>query len=1304
MYGRHASALVPILLAVFALSLAACSGSETDTGMVFDDAATDTGGWDGFTSEDAEEDTDNGDVGGDDTSDTSGEDTVDPDTGDCDTLGCPCEEDLDCASGYCIDARGGGSICSELCDGACSREGFDCLLLTNAEGDAVRICVESGDPYCEPCDIVADCGRLDAACIEIGGENACVTPCDASTRCPSGAECSTVMIEGEATDFCVPVADSCAPCLDEDEDGYGIGPDCLGPDPDDDDPTTYPGADELCDDVDNDGDGDIDEGFDFGSDPNNCGLCGVVCSTETTSGVCEEGRCVVESCTAGYDDCDGNPDNGCETDLSDPGLCGSCRVPSNLPGTPCGDCGGGTWTCEEGGWDVVCVGGEDDALNACGGCGILDGDPEAACGTCSSGVWTCSDDGSAVTCDGDLGDDATNACGGCTTLEAAVGDVCGPCDGAWACDGTDALTCEQDLTDSDDDGVCDPDDLCEGFDDSVDDDRDGIPNACDDTPIPDCFTAEDCDDGNVCTDERCVEGTCEITNNAVACDDGLFCNGVDTCADGVCGHTGSPCAEGALCDEAIDSCGACITDADCPDETVTAWSACGGYASPCDTTGTRTRTRTTYACSDSDCVPTETVETEACARETEGDSCAADAVGDWGVCAYDDLCDVAGERTREVTTYACVAEVCEPTVETQVDEASCVRDTAGLICDDPDFGAWSGCGGFGGACGEDGTRSRTVTRYTCGAGTCGGADSSESEACSRDTDGDSCGGPPEYTAWSACGGFEGVCDSGGIQTRVRTELVCGEGTCETVETLEERACSRGTDGETCGETTWTAWGSCGGYDSVCDTTGTQSRTRTEYTCAGDGCTPVTATETRPCNRSTDGASCGSDDLSAWSSCGGFADTCDESGTRSRTRTVYTCDAGSCGSSTSTESGACTRDTDGTTCDDTSATAWSACGSFSGTCDESGTQSRNVTTYTCGSGTCGGSTAPQTRACTRDTDGTGCGSSTYTAWSACGGYSDTCDNTGTQTRVRTDYTCAGASCSTSTTTESRSCSRNTNGTSCGSDSVGAWSSCGGYSGTCDESGSRTRSRTSYTCGAGTCQSSTTTESGSCSRDTDGTSCGSDSLGPWSSCGGYSNTCDETGTRSRTVTSYACTTGSCTTSTSTQTGSCSRDTDGTSCGSTTYGAWSACGGYTSTCDNTGTQTRTVTTYDCGTGTCRSSTTTESRSCSRNTNGTSCGSTSYGAWSSCSGYTTTCDETGSRSRSVTTYTCDAGACGSSSSTESGSCSRDTDGTWCTDFFECSIGTCTSGICESFDPGCAWDERCCEPGICAGRDEFCP
>ena len=63
------------------------------------------------------------------------------------------------------------------------------------------------------------------------------------------------------------------------------------------------------------------------------------------------------------------------------------------------------------------------------------------------------------------------------------------------------------------------------------------------------------DDGNICTDDECSGGgVCFHINNTFLCDDGLYCNGTDSCSDGTCSvHTGDPCTP-LFCDEGLDIC------------------------------------------------------------------------------------------------------------------------------------------------------------------------------------------------------------------------------------------------------------------------------------------------------------------------------------------------------------------------------------------------------------------------------------------------------------------------------------------------------------------------------------------------------------------------------------------------------------------------------------------------------------------------------------------------------------------------------------------------------------------------------
>ena len=112
-------------------------------------------------------------------------------------------------------------------------------------------------------------------------------------------------------------------------------------------------------------------------------------------------------------------------------------------------------------------------------------------------------------------------------------------------------------------------------------------------PAPECLIDADCDDGIFCNGaETCDAGgtcqpsmnpcavneTCDEVNGCVAppppacttdadCDDGALCNGVETCQAGQCVAGMDPCAPGETCNE-VDGCVSapqCASDADCDD-------------------------------------------------------------------------------------------------------------------------------------------------------------------------------------------------------------------------------------------------------------------------------------------------------------------------------------------------------------------------------------------------------------------------------------------------------------------------------------------------------------------------------------------------------------------------------------------------------------------------------------------------------------------------------------------------------------------------------------------------------------------
>jgi hypothetical protein len=117
---------------------------------------------------------------------------------------------------------------------------------------------------------------------------------------------------------------------------------------------------------------------DVRSSSTNCGGCNITCATNaaTSANICSVSTCV-PTCVVNHQDCDGNPNNGCETPTAnDPANCGGCA-------TQCKTQNASASACNSGACAPACNDGFAACSNAAAGC-LTSIDTAAHCGTCTT--------------------------------------------------------------------------------------------------------------------------------------------------------------------------------------------------------------------------------------------------------------------------------------------------------------------------------------------------------------------------------------------------------------------------------------------------------------------------------------------------------------------------------------------------------------------------------------------------------------------------------------------------------------------------------------------------------------------------------------------------------------------------------------------------------------------------------------------------------------------------------------------------------------------------------------------------------
>jgi hypothetical protein len=125
--------------------------------------------------------------------------------------GCPCGDNSDCYSEYCV-TTGDGGVCTKTCGSDCPT-GWQCKDVTSPGGDLAYICVPLYTKLCRPCENGADCQQLGGVggyCIFTGELSFCGGACGEEMPCPNGYTCADVSIgDNQTVKQCTPTDGIC---------------------------------------------------------------------------------------------------------------------------------------------------------------------------------------------------------------------------------------------------------------------------------------------------------------------------------------------------------------------------------------------------------------------------------------------------------------------------------------------------------------------------------------------------------------------------------------------------------------------------------------------------------------------------------------------------------------------------------------------------------------------------------------------------------------------------------------------------------------------------------------------------------------------------------------------------------------------------------------------------------------------------------------------------------------------------------------------------------------------------------------